>query len=165
MNLLDLIPGVRALRARCAHFKDNHDRCWRTIDALNDVIKSLRRDYDDKTAELASAHERILALDAAVRRPPALFRREAELSNEAVHHALAGKGDETIVRALLQILDTAAIEAMSESAIPPTTPVATGPGSTAGYTETQRTFSAGGAFALTTLKQRIETHLAARQSE
>lgn len=123
------------------HYCDQCKRYLNTVENLSETNKSLRRDFDDKVQELADAHEQLMR-----RQRPALFARTGGLTDEQIAEILAGKHTLFEVKAILQVIDECAVQAMEESAIPPS----------ANYTEEQRTYSAGGTCALVNLKSRVE---------
>lgn len=142
------------LKLQLGEDKQREERFVRTIDTLNETLRARNAELEDVRQELTEAQEEI-----ARRQRPVLFRREGEFSEEEIAEILAGHGSDRRVKALLQVLDECAVEAMSEAAGAPLPHIAGGPQAGRGFSAEDRTFSSGGVFALTELKRRLVERL------
>lgn len=139
-------------RLTIADARERDTRWSNTVDTLNSLLRSRSAEGDDLRQELADAQATL-----ARHNRPVLFARTGGLEDAELDQILAGKGGERVVKALLQVLDECAVQAMSEAA---SAPVAAGEG-LRGFTAEDRTFSSGGVFALTSLKRVLEDKLTA----
>lgn len=140
---------IAELTLQVGEDKQREERFLRTIDNLNATLNARNGELEDTRAQLTEAQEEL-----ARRRRPVLFRREGGYSDIELAEILAGRGSDRAVKAMLQVLDECAVEAMAEAATAPTPPLS-GPQPMRGYTVEDRTFSSGGVFALTELKRRL----------
>jgi len=138
-----------------------HDERW------NNSMASLNGLLRDRSAECEDLRQQLRDAQAALAKHnrPVLFARKPGMPDTALARILSGKTDTDEVRALLEIVDECAVQAMSEAASAPVAPITDGPNASRGFTAEDRTFSSGGVFALTQLKQRIEEFLAVREEE
>lgn len=132
--------------------KQREERFLRTIDTLNETLRDQNEEHRVASEELAD-----MKAEQAARSRPVLFRRDTLMlmSEAEIEQALAGKAQDRTIKAIEQLLDLAAVQAMDEAATAPTTPILEGPYATRGFTETDRTFSSGGVFALCEFKRRL----------
>jgi prefoldin subunit 5 len=153
---------------------ENHgreERFMRTIDTLNATLTQRNTELDDVRTDLQSRIDELQKdLTAAYaeitrHRRPVLFRRSPSMPPVEIAAILAGKATDCTVRAIEDLLDQCAVEAMSEAATAPTAPVLDGPNAMRGFTETDRTFSSGGVFALAEFKRRLAEALTPQQEE
>ncbi|MDR1280293.1 MAG: hypothetical protein LBK99_05680 [Opitutaceae bacterium] len=77
------------------------------------------------------------------------MERRPEMNNAQVIAAITESRDSLAVKAIVQLLDSAAVRAANESNLPPHPE----------YSETQRTFSAGGAYALLMFRSELDEYL------
>lgn len=142
---------------------ENHgreERFMKAIDTLNHTLQHRNEELADVRTELSEA-----TTELNRRARPVLFRRSPSMQPAEIVAILAGKATDHTVRAIEDLLDQCAVEAMSEAATAPTAPVLDGPHAMRGFTETDRTFSSGGVFALTELKRRLVEALTPQQED
>lgn len=150
-NAETLINEQRLIIAE-GHKRD--ERWSNTVDTLNASLRDRLGELEDARAELAAAQAEL-----AKRTRPVLFKREAGMADEQLAEILAGKSSMKEIKALLQIVEECAVQCMSEAASAPLATITDGPHASRGYSTEDRTFSAGGAYALTELRRRLDEKL------
>ena len=133
-----------------------HDERWaKTVFTLNTLLRERNEELEQLRNEIADSDTRWEEFNR-----PVLFSRTGGFTDFELEEILAGKGNDRQVRAIAQILDECVVQAMSEAATAPAATIATGPHAGRGFTAEDRTFSAGGVYALTQFKQVLEDRLA-----
>ncbi len=157
INQAATLDGFKLVRNHNEHLiadmRGRETRWMNTVDALQSVLRTREAQADDLRAELTDAQTQL-----ATHNKPVLFARAPGLADEDIDATLAGCAGLPIVKGILQLLDECAVQAMSEAATPPAAATDT----SRGFALEDRTYSAGGVFALTTFKGQLETKLAAR---
>ncbi len=141
-----------------ADMRSREERWHNTVQALNGSLNDRNAELSDLRVDLAAANEELEKRDR-----PVLFSRTPGMTDGEISGVLANKGGTREIKAVKELIDDCAVQAMSEAASAPAATITEGPHAGRGYTAEDRTFSAGGVFALTELKRRLEDAL--QQSE